>query len=87
MDEVVLQPQDGCCRQVRTLTCQGTALFGFLQPGTYWLTLRRSGDRRLTLTVRLSPGCNVTIRCCLSARRFCWEQDPFHCFFNTAARL
>ena len=83
MDEVLLQPQDGCWHQARILTCQGTALFGPLRPGAYTLTLRR-GRHCLTLAVRLPPGGNVAIRCCLSARRFCWERDPFHYFFNTA---
>ena len=86
MDEVVLQMQGSCRQQVRTLTCQGTVWFGFLQPGAYRLTLRRSGHC-LTLAVHLPPGGNVTIRCCLCTRRFCWERDPFHYFFNTKARF
>lgn len=86
MDEVILQPQDGCCRQVRTLTCQGTVWFGFLQPGAYRLIIRRS-RHCLTLAVRLPPGGNVAIRCCLSVLRFCWELDAFHYFFNTKERF
>lgn len=86
MDEVILQPQDSCCRQVRTLTCQGDAWFGFLPPGAYRLTLRRGGHR-LTLAVRLPPGGNVAIRCCLCPRHFCWERDVFHYFFNTKAKF
>lgn len=86
MDEVILQPQDSCCRQVRTLTCQGDAWFGFLPPGAYRLTLHRGGHR-LTLAVRLPPGGNVAIRCRLCPRRFCWERDAFHYFFNTKVKF
>ncbi|WP_374042203.1 hypothetical protein [uncultured Oscillibacter sp.] len=38
-----------------------------------------------TLAVRLPPGGNAAIRCCLCPRRFCWERDVFHYFFNTKA--
>lgn len=86
MDEIILQPQNGCCQQVRTLICQGTAPFGFLPPGAYRLTLRRGGHR-FTLAVHLPPGGNVAIRCCLAAGLFYWERDAFHYFFNTAAGL
>lgn len=86
MDEVLLQPQDGCWYQMRTLICQGTAWFGSLRPGNYTLTLRR-GKHRLMLAVHLPPGGNVAIRCHLSARCFCWERDVFHYFFNTATGL
>ena len=80
-DSAVLRPCRGCGCLSRTFLCQGEALFGFLSPGDYALTLYR-GQRHLTLLVRLSPGSNAEFLCRLNTGCCRWQRDGWHYFFN-----
>ena len=80
-DRACLHPRHGCSCWCRDLLC-GTALFGFLAPGPYRLTLCRGGER-LCLEVELPPGGNVVLCCTFSEGRCRWRQDLFHYSFNT----
>lgn len=77
----MLRSCGGCGCWCRTLLCRGEALFGFLPPGDYVLTLCR-GRKRLTLLVKLSPGSNAELFCRLDIGCCRWRRDGWHYFFN-----
>ena len=80
-DRVVLCPRHGCGFGERILLCCGEALFVSLPPGACRLTLCRCG-RAVHLAVRMPPGANLCIRCCLETGRISWCWDFFRFFFN-----
>lgn len=72
----------GDCSAHRLLC--GGAVFGFLQPGNYDLTLEgKRGGMRLEL--RLCPGANVDLVLDPVSHRAFWRRDPFHYFYNSPA--
>lgn len=80
-DRVVLCPRHGCGFGERILLCCGEALFVSLPPGACRLTLCRC-VRAVHLAVRMPPGANLCIRCCLETGRISWCWDFFRSFFN-----
>ncbi|MBM6938073.1 hypothetical protein H7U37_05930 [Pseudoflavonifractor phocaeensis] len=70
----------GSCSS-HTLWTEPSAVFGFLPPGGYVLTLNRIA-RRLCLVLELPPGGNVILRCHLAEGWCRWRRDPCRSFLN-----
>ncbi len=79
-DQLTLCPRTGCSCWTRR-PWWGGALFGFLEPGEYLLTLRR-GTLCCRLLLRLPPGANVDVALDMENRTWSWRRDLFHCFYN-----
>ena len=76
-DWACLCPRTGRCCWCRALPGCGTALFAYLPPGEYVLTLGRK-CLRARFRVVLPPGGSVMVRCEPGEGWWCWRQDFFH---------
>lgn len=60
----------------------GQAMFGFLRPGDYLLTLERAERCLCRLRLGLPPGANITVVLDPVERTWSWQRELCHCFFN-----